>query len=170
LAFSFADYLCNELIQQQDLSLSCKENEDPANKPSKPSNNMPAPLQKLSDNKKDTKNAKLEDDYLEDDDDVFQQYIPKNIDSDGNPAQNLQLPDNSGQVKGPFLYYLNYFILLVSVFIFRYFIHGRQLKLCMQCNCLGLPCIKPFIHSSHVWFFVCSLLFSFIIGNMCTVF
>lgn len=68
---------------------------------------MPAPLQTLSDNKKDTKNAKDQDDVFEDDDDdVFQQYMPQNTDNDSKPVQNLQLPGNSVRVKGTFYFVL----------------------------------------------------------------
>lgn len=67
---------------------------------------MPAPLQTLSDNKKDNKNAKDQDDVFEDDDDdVFQQYMPQNTDNDSKPVQNLQLPGNSVRVKGTCTFY-----------------------------------------------------------------
>ena len=98
-----ADYLCSDLVPQQDLSPSCKENEDPAVKPSKPPTNAPAPLQKLPDNKKETKNTNHLEDFFEDDDDVFQQYMPQDAcmdDDNKKPVQHLQLTDDREQVQG----------------------------------------------------------------------
>ena len=103
ILFFFADYLCSDLVQQQDLSLSSKENEDPAVKPSKPPTTAPAPLQKLPDNKKETKNTNHLDDFFEDDDDVFQQYMPQDACMDGDnkkPVQQLQLTGDRGHLKG----------------------------------------------------------------------
>ena len=97
---TFADYLCSDVIQQQELSPSCKENEDPTEKLPKKSTKVVATLQKLSDNKKDCKSAMSEEDVFEDDE-VFQQYMPQNVDSDASkPVQNLHPSDNSGQLKG----------------------------------------------------------------------
>ena len=63
-----------------------------------------APLQKLSDNKRDAK-IMHEDDAFEDDD-VFQQYLPHNMDSTENNnhdrEQQVQLQSDGGQGKGKF--------------------------------------------------------------------
>lgn len=83
------------MIQHQELSPSCKENEDPEEKLLKTSTKKVAPLQKLSDN---------EDDAFEDDD-VFQQYLPHNMDSENNNhgiEQQVQQQSDGGQGKGKF--------------------------------------------------------------------
>ena len=63
-----------------------------------------ASLQKLSDNKRDAK-IMHEDDAFEDDD-VFQQYLPHNMDSTENnnhdTEQQVQLQSDGGQGKGKF--------------------------------------------------------------------
>lgn len=92
------------MIQHQELSPSCKENEDPEEKLLKTSTKKVAPLQKPSDNKQDGK-IMHEDDAFEDDD-VFQQYLPHNMDSTENNnhgiEQQVQQQSDGGQGKGKF--------------------------------------------------------------------
>ena len=63
-----------------------------------------APLQKLSDNKQDSKIMHEDDAY--EDDDVFQQYLPHNMDSTENnnhgTEQQVHLQSDGGQGKGKF--------------------------------------------------------------------
>lgn len=91
--FSFADYLCSDLINKEELSTSCKENEDPEETVLKAPKNSTVPQPKLPDGKKSAKNAKSEDDAFEDDDDddVFQQYMLQTMEkastSEPNPPE-----------------------------------------------------------------------------------
>lgn len=96
LLFSFADYLINK----EELSTSCKENEDPEEKLLTAPENIPAPQPKLSDNNKNAKIAKPQDDAFEDDDDVFQQYLPENMDNASTSAQNPPQTNPSEQITG----------------------------------------------------------------------
>lgn len=96
------EYLCAGLIQSQDNSVSCKENEDPSSKPSKQQTSTPPPVQKLPSEKKDIKKTNQEEDFFEgddDDDDVFQQYMPQDVDSNTMSAQTSGVKGNQEQVK-----------------------------------------------------------------------
>lgn len=84
LLFPFADYLINK----EELSTSWKENENPEENLVTAQENIPALQPKLSENNKSAKIAKPQDDAFEDDDDVFQQYLPENIDNASTSAQN----------------------------------------------------------------------------------
>lgn len=96
LLFPFADYL----IDKEELSTSCKENENPeGNLVTAPENN-PAPQPKVSANYKNVKIAKLQDDAFEDDDDVFQQYLTENMDNASTSAQNPPRANPSEQLIG----------------------------------------------------------------------
>ena len=92
----FADYL----IDKEELSTSCKENENPEGNLETSPENIPAPRPKLSDNNKNTKIAKLQDDAFEDDDDVFQQYLTENMDYTSTSVQNPQQTNPSKQITG----------------------------------------------------------------------
>lgn len=67
-------------------------------KPSKPPTTAPTAVQRSQD-KKDTKKIK-EEDFFDDNDDVFQQYMPQDVDSNTKPVQDLQATDSRDQVKG----------------------------------------------------------------------
>ena len=82
--FPFADYLINK----EELSISWKENENPEENLVTAPENIPGPQPKLSENNKIANIAKPQDDAFEDDDDVFQQYLPENIDNASTSAQN----------------------------------------------------------------------------------
>ena len=86
LLFPFEDYL----IDKEELSTSCKENENPEGSLETAPENIPASRPKLSDNNKNAKIAKPQDDAFEDDDDVFQQYLTENMDNASTSAQNPQ--------------------------------------------------------------------------------
>lgn len=96
LWFLFADYL----IDKEELSTSCKENENPGGNLETAPENIPAPRPKLSDKNKDTNITKPQDDAFEDDDDVFQQYLTENMDNAGTSAQNPQQRNPSEQITG----------------------------------------------------------------------
>ncbi len=100
LLLSFADYLCSDLINKEELSTSCKENEDPDETVLKAPKNMAVPQPNLSDNNKNTKNTKPEDDAFEDDDDVFQQYMPQNVDTASTAASIPPKTNTSEQKQG----------------------------------------------------------------------
>ena len=77
ILFPASDYLCVDLIQKEDLSLSSKENKDPVEKPTtKLSKHKSNPQQKVSDGEKGSTNTGCQ----EENDDVFLQYMPQNTD------------------------------------------------------------------------------------------
>lgn len=98
------EYLYSDLINPQGVSPSCKENKDPAVKPLKtPANTLPPP-QNLSTGKIDTKITMQGEDFFEDgddDDDVFQQYMPlyNNVENNTTSARIPQVTENGDQVK-----------------------------------------------------------------------
>ena len=93
LLFPFEDYL----IDKEELSTSCKENENPEGSlETAPENIRP----KLSDNNKNAKIAKPQDDAFEDDDDVFQQYLTENMDNASTSAQNPQQGNPNVPITG----------------------------------------------------------------------
>lgn len=94
--FSFADYL----IDKEELSTSCKENENPEGNLVTAPENIPVLQRKLSDNNKKAKISKPQDDAFEDDDDVFQQYLTEHVDNASTSAQNPPQPNPSEQITG----------------------------------------------------------------------
>ena len=94
--FPFADYLINK----DELSTSCKENENPDENLVTAPENIPAPQPKLSENNKSAKIAKPQDDVFEDDDDVFQQYLPGNFDNASSSAKNTPQTNLNEQITG----------------------------------------------------------------------
>ncbi|PFX26384.1 DNA topoisomerase 2-binding protein 1-A [Stylophora pistillata] len=95
-------YLCSDLLQREDLPLSCKENEDPAKTLSKATKNVSVLQPSASEkNKKDAKAKPKEDQCDGDDDydDVFIQYLPQNEDQGSEPGQNLPQTDTTAQLK-----------------------------------------------------------------------
>ena len=96
LLLPFTDYL----IDKEELSPSCKENENPEGNLMTAPGNIAAPRPKLSDNNKKAKIAKPQEDPFEDDDDVFQQYLTENKDNASTSAQNPPQPNPSEQITG----------------------------------------------------------------------
>lgn len=96
LLFPFVDYL----IDKEELSTSCKENENPEGNLETAPENIPAPQPKLSDNNKNVNITKPQDDAFEDDDDVFQQYLTENMDNASTFVQNPQQRNPSEQTTG----------------------------------------------------------------------
>lgn len=97
--FLFAAYLLSDLLQREDLSLSCKENEDPDKAAKSVSVLQPNASEE---NHKDTK-AKPKEDHCDGDDDyddVFLQYLPQSEGKGNEPVHNLPQGDTSAQFKG----------------------------------------------------------------------
>lgn len=103
LYFLFAAYLLSDLLQREDLSLSCKENEDPDKAISKAAKSVSVLQPNASEeNHKDTK-AKPKEDHCDGDDDyddVFLQYLPQSEGKGNEPVHNLPQGDTSAQFKG----------------------------------------------------------------------
>ena len=97
LYFLFAAYLISDLLQRENLSLSCKENEDPDKAVSKAAKSVSVLQPNASEeNHKDTKAKPKEDHY----DDVFLQYLPQSEGKGNEPVHNLPEGDTSAQFKG----------------------------------------------------------------------
>ena len=98
--FLFAAYLLSDLLQREDLSLSCKENKDPDKAVSKATKSVSILQPNASEENHKDRKAKPKEDHCDGDDDyddVFLQYLPQSEEKGNEPVHTLPLGDTSAQ-------------------------------------------------------------------------